>query len=186
MANIKEISYEDSTEELRAVYDHLLESRGKLANVHTIHSLNPQTLVDHMQMYLTIMFRKSPLKRYQREMMAVVTSATNRCPYCVVHHAEALDFFWKDKDRIDHLVKDYRELNLAPMDRALCGYARQLTKDSASAKVQEKLEQIKDLGGSDRLILDATLVVSYFNYVNRIVNGLQIQLEDDPGGFKYA
>lgn len=46
-----------------------------------IHSLNPQSLFDHFHLYKTLMYGKSPLKRPQREMIAVVVSAINRCKY---------------------------------------------------------------------------------------------------------
>ena len=38
---------------------------------------------------------------------------------------------------------------------------------------------------SDREILDATLVISYFNFVNRNVLALGVELEEDPSGFNY-
>lgn len=46
-----------------------------------IHSLNPQSLFDHFNLYKTLMYGKSPLKRPQREMIAVVVSAINNCKY---------------------------------------------------------------------------------------------------------
>lgn len=46
-----------------------------------IHSLNPQSMLDHQQLYVTLMYRNSPLKRSQREMIGVVVSALNHCVY---------------------------------------------------------------------------------------------------------
>ena len=38
----------------------------------------------------------------------------------------------------------------------------------------------------ERAILDAALVIAYFNFVNRLVLGLGVQLEQDKGeGYKY-
>lgn len=55
--------------------------RGKLAEVHKIQSLNSATFVLQMDLYMAIMYAKSPLNRAQREMMAVVVSAANYCDY---------------------------------------------------------------------------------------------------------
>lgn len=44
-------------------------------------------------------FGRSGLKRAERELIAVVVSATNGCAYCVQHHAEALNSYWKDSER---------------------------------------------------------------------------------------
>ena len=38
---------------------------------------------------------------------------------------------------------------------------------------------------SDRAILDASLVVGYFNFVNRMVLALGVKLEKEPGGYNY-
>jgi len=86
MANIKVISYEEATGKLKDIYDGLIEKRGKLADVHTILSLNPDTIIAHLELYSSIMFSHSPLTRAQREMIAVVVSAANGCSYCQQHH----------------------------------------------------------------------------------------------------
>jgi len=54
---------------------------GRAANIMKVHSLNPPSMVAHRSIYRTLMFRPSPLKRYQREMIAVVVSALARCHY---------------------------------------------------------------------------------------------------------
>jgi uncharacterized peroxidase-related enzyme len=97
MAYIKTIEPENAKGELKTIYDNLIKTRGKIAEVHKIQSLNPEALVAHMDLYMTIMFGKSPLKRYQREMLGVVVSASNRCAYCINHHEQALLAYWKDE-----------------------------------------------------------------------------------------
>lgn len=54
---------------------------GDVDHIMKIHSLNPQSLFDHFNLYKTLMYGKSPLKRPQREMIAVVVSAINQCEY---------------------------------------------------------------------------------------------------------
>lgn len=39
------------------------------------------------------------------------------------------------------------------------------------------VERLRDYGLSDRDIVDANQVVAYFNYVNRIADGLGVELE---------
>ncbi len=59
---------------------------------------------------------------------------------------------------------------------ALCGYALELTL-RPWAIVEQDLAPLRDAGLSDRDIVDANQVVSYFNYVNRVADGLGIELE---------
>ena len=171
---------------LKEVYDELTRTRGKLAEVHKIQSLNPQSIRDHMALYMTVMFAKSPLSRAEREMIGVVVSATNRCRYCIAHHGEALLHFWKDQDRLDALVRRHDELvGLTDREAALCRYAQVVTDHPESDEVGQVVDDLRAAGLDDREILDATLVASYFNFVNRIVLALEVELEDDAGGYLY-
>ncbi len=184
MSIIKIIEPEEATGELKEIYKELKKSRGKIAEVHKMQSLNPHTITHHMDLYLSIMFGKSPLKRYQREMMAVVVSAINGCKYCIRHHAEALLYYWKDENRLNNLIADYTSANLNEKDILLCKYAEKLSLKPANRTTEQLAQTLKELLG-DRTLLDASLVISYFNFVNRMVNGLGIELESDPGGYKY-
>ncbi|RMG27867.1 MAG: peroxidase [Bacteroidetes bacterium] len=185
MPHIQIIEPEQAEGRLREIYDKLIESRGKLAEVHKIQSLNPETIVRHIDLYMSIMFGQSPLKRVQREMMAVVVSKANECVYCQVHHAEAVQHYWKDETRVQQLRQDYTRLELSPADRALCDYAWRLTREPGRANEEVLIQPLRAQGFSDRAILDATLVVSYFNFVNRIVLALGVPLEAAPGGYRY-
>jgi uncharacterized peroxidase-related enzyme len=185
MPRIDVIQPEQADGELKRIYDDLEKSRGKVAEVHKIQSLNPDSIVKHMDLYLSIMFGRSPLKRVRREMMAVVVSKTNGCEYCQVHHAEAVNHYWKDEKKTARLREDYRQLDLPEADRALCDYARILTEAPDRAAQEDLTAPLKAAGLSDRAILDATLVIAYFNFVNRIVLALGVHLEQDPGGYNY-
>ena len=186
MAYINVIDYPESKGELREIYDHLISSRGKLAEVHKIQSLNPPTIVAHMDLYMKIMFSKSPLRRYQREMIGVVVSKYNDCTYCVKHHAEALHHFWKDDKRVIDFVGDYTKTQLTEIDLLLCNLAKNLTINPGYPHKTKLLKSLSDAGVDDRGILDAHLVVAYFNFVNRLVLGLGVKLEaEGASGYNY-
>lgn len=185
MAFIDVIQHEQSEGQLKEIYDGLVESRGKLAEVHKIQSLNPESITNHMDLYMTIMFKKSPLKRVTREMIAVVVSAANNCAYCQKHHADAVNHYWKDSEKVEQLKKDYTQLDLSDVERKLCDYAHHLTTNAGPLKESDFIQPLRDLGLGDRAILDANMVISYFNFVNRMVLGLGVQEEDTTGGYKY-
>lgn len=60
--------------------------------------------------------------------------------------------------------------------RALCEYARKLTV-RPGAVVEDDLAPLREVGLDDRDIVDANQVASYFNYVNRVADGLGVELE---------
>jgi uncharacterized peroxidase-related enzyme len=185
MALINIIQPKDAEGELKEIYDNLTQSRGKIAEVHKIQSLNPKSIVNHMDLYMTLMYGKSPLKRVIREMIGVVVSRANQCNYCQIHHAEAVNHYWKDDEKTAKFTADYRSVVLNELELKLCEYAFEHTVNPSSDK-QPIIEHLKQLGLSDRAILDATMIIGYFNFVNRIVAGLKVELEDEGAkGYKF-
>jgi alkylhydroperoxidase family enzyme len=81
MAWIKVISEAEAEGDLAEQYSQLIEPWGGVDNILKIHSLNPESLRAHVLLYKTVMYGKSPIPRPQREMIAVVVSAANRCTY---------------------------------------------------------------------------------------------------------
>ncbi len=185
MAYIKTIEPEQAEGKLKEIYDNLVETRGKIAEVHKIQSLNPEALVAHMELYMTIMFGKSPLRRYQREMLGVVTSAANLCAYCINHHEQALLAYWKDEEKTRQLVNNRSKLDLSETDHLLCNLAEHLTLNKNPDYTGE-IESLQNAGLKDRAILDAVQVIAYFNFVNRMVLGLGVEFsEEEMKGYKY-
>lgn len=73
-------------------------------------------------------------------------------------------------------VASGRTEQLAPRLQALCTYALKLTREPA-AVTEADVAALRAVGLDDRAIVDANQVVSYFNYVNRIADGLGVELE---------
>lgn len=186
MSRIKVIQESEATGRLKEIYDEIILKRGKLAEVIKIQSLRPESIVKHIDLYMEIMFSKSLMSRAQREMIAVVVSAHNHCKYCVTHHAEALNQYWKNEKQVALLSMDFSLLALSEQDKTICAYAVALTKYPSNHSTEELIQKMKQLGLTDEAILDATLVISYFNFVNRMVLGLGVELENDQGtGYNY-
>lgn len=74
-------------------------------------------------------------------------------------------------------MHDYRNADLEPSVRALCDYAVKLTAAPAEVGVKDA-ELLRSHGWDDAAIHDAIQVVSFFNYINRIAEGVGI--EDEP------
>ena len=62
-------------------------------------------------------------------------------------------------------------------DRALCDYAVKLTLTPGRMSADD-VEQLRTLGLSDSQITVAVQVIGYFNYINRVADGLDVETED--------
>ncbi len=79
MAKIRTVSENSADEMLALVYDRITGGAGSVGNILKVQSLLPPSLATHYDFYRTIMFGRSPLRRVDREMIAVVVSQINQC-----------------------------------------------------------------------------------------------------------
>lgn len=185
MPFIRVIEETDAQGKLKEVYENITSSRGKLSNIMKIHSLNPDAMDKHMEFYKAIMFGKSDISREVKEMIAVVVSVVNKCDYCINHHAEALNYYWKDKEKLQKFIKDYKSIELSPEINLILDYAYKLTAFPNSIS-QIDIDNLKTFNWTDENVLLVNLIISYFNFVNRIALGLGVEFsEDEIKGYKY-
>ena len=173
MSWIEEIEISEAEGKLAEMYAALVKKRGKVSNILKVHSLNPDAMGDHLNLYMTLMFGKSGLSRAEREAVAVVVSANNDCEYCVRHHAEALKYYIDDEETLTMLMDADGLETLEPRLSNIVRHAEKLT-TAPVAMTDSDLDELRAEGLSDRDILDLTLIVSYFNFVNRIALGLGV------------
>jgi len=81
MAHIPYVPVEEAEGLLAELYRTYADNDGSVDNILRIHSLNPRSMKDHLQLYSHLMRGPSPLSRIQREMLAVTVSAENDCFY---------------------------------------------------------------------------------------------------------
>jgi len=81
MAWIKTIDPDDAEGPLKDLYGRAFKRAGRLWHILRLQSGNAEVLKASTDLYLAIMYGRSPLSRGQREMLAVVVSRTNGCHY---------------------------------------------------------------------------------------------------------
>ena len=72
---------------------------------------------------------------------------------------------------------DFRTCEFDEADMALCEYAIELTRWPGDVS-EEDVDRLRTHGFDDDQVTIATQVIAYFNYINRIADGLGVDLED--------
>lgn len=184
MTFIQTVAPEQATGTLKDAYAKATADRGALANIWKVTSLHPGSIRAHLNLYEEVHFAESPLSRRERELIATVVSRTNDCGYCLAHHADAFGRHATEPGLQALVATDYTKAPLSARERALCDHAVLLT-EKPGAVTTKDIEKLRIVGLDDRAILDLTLVVSYFNFANRIATGLGLSHEDVRKPYKY-
>jgi uncharacterized peroxidase-related enzyme len=78
---------------------------------------------------------------------------------------------------VEQLKSDWRVANLSSPDRAMLEYAVKLTLEPWHM-VEEDVIALREAGFSDADILDINQITGYYAFVNRLADGLGVELED--------
>jgi len=87
-----------------------------------------------------------------------------------------------DDHLVDQIIADYSVADIESAVRAVLDFARKLT--ATPGRMQpEDVEGLRREGWDDRAIHDVVQVTAYFNYINRVADGLGVDLEPEmpPG-----
>ncbi|KAL1846826.1 hypothetical protein Plec18170_008968 [Paecilomyces lecythidis] len=138
-------------------------------------SVNPDTarrFVTYYEDLFTNPNAKLPL--WEREIIAVVTSATNRCGLCTANHTIGLSAaIGGDRIRAKRIAADHHLVELTEREHALADLSERLTLAPRTISAQD-LDQLRQVGFEDEEILEAVETISWFNHSNRITIALGI------------
>lgn len=150
------------------------EKLGFVPNVLRAHAFDIDKLNAFTALYNDLMLAPSGLTKLEREMVAVVVSATNRCHYCLVAHGAAVRQLSGDPQLGEALVTNWRVADVDARMRAMLAFAEKIT--LASATIEEADRQtLRDYGLSDRDIWDLANVAAFFNMSNRVASATAMQ-----------
>lgn len=184
---IRMLQYDESSGYLRQLYDRVKGPGGAIDNVMKIHSLRPHTMEGHSALYKSVLHHAdNATPVWFLECLGIYTSLANNCDYSVAHHFAGLTRLLKDeaKAKTIHaaLAAGKPENAFDGKQLALLRYVRKLT-----LQPQKMLEvdviTCRDAGCSDAEIFEANQVCAYFNYSNRLLNGLGVTTKGDLLGY---
>jgi len=183
MSWIKTINYNNANAQLKRIYNKVKGPNNNIDNVLSIHSLRPHTLTGHMSLYKNVLHNSNnEIPKWFLETLGVYVSFLNGCDYCVTHHFGGLKRLVDNNQRSDAIMQAIKKDTLDTIfDRQhflALDYAKKITKDLKDV-TENDIENLRKSGFSDGEILEINQVVSYFNYVNRSVVGLGVNLNGD-------
>lgn len=156
----------------KAMSDYFAKCKEKLGfvpNVLEAYAIDNAKLEAFAAFYNDLMLAPSGLSKLEREMIAVVVSAENRCYYCLTAHGAAVRQLSGDPVLGEMLVMNYRAAPLDRRQRAMLDFAVKTTLSSATI-VEADRQALRDAGFTDRDIWDIAAVAAFYNMSNRMAS----------------
>ena len=160
---------------------------GTVDNVMRVHSHRPNTMRGHVALYRAALHDESNcIPQWLQETISSYVSILNRCDYSLANHWSNARHLIGNNARADAiesaLNRDKPEAVFDGRELALMRYAKKLT--VTPAEMQEAdVQELKAAGLDDGEILEANQIIGYFNYVNRLLNGLGVTTDGDTVGY---
>jgi uncharacterized peroxidase-related enzyme len=168
-------------------YQKVRTPHGTVDNVMKAHSLRPHTMEGHVSLYRSVLHNPdNTLPFWFLEVVASYVSMLNRCDYSLTHHFTNARRLIRDKARSEAiraaLEAQAPERAFQGKELALLVYAGKLT-IAVGRMERADIDALRAAGCDDGEILEVNQVCAYFNYSNRLLNGLGVTTEGDVIGY---
>ena len=121
-----------------------------------------------------LMLGPSGLSTLEREMIATVVSAQNRCFYCITVHGASVRQLAGDPLLGEMMAMNYRAARLTKRQRAMLDFAVKLTVEPWAIEDGDRV-RLTAAGFSERDIWDIAAVASFYNMTNRLASATDMR-----------
>jgi uncharacterized peroxidase-related enzyme len=136
----------------------------------------PETSTPLTQFHEVLLRGPSPFTTAERELIAAYVSGLNRCGYCHGVHTATAERMGVEAGLLPRLVDDDALPGVEAKLRPVLVLARKLTLSPDSVSKADA-DAILTAGWDDAALYYAVAVTALFNFMNRLVEGLGIELD---------
>lgn len=132
----------------------------------------------HLMLFHEVLMRgeDSPFSIAERELLAAyVSGVMDDCGYCVnIHKLVAIRFGIKD-GLLESLVEDIDSADVEDKIKPVLHYVKKLTLHPGKM-IQSDTDAVLNAGWSERALYDALMICCNWNFMNRLVEGLGLEV----------
>jgi uncharacterized peroxidase-related enzyme len=176
MAFIELIGDDSGSEHARRLVDGARDGAGEVPNFVRLFAHRPD-VYDAWQGLKAAVADGMDLRRY--ELATLAAACELRSTYCAAAHGSILADRFLDADTVRRLAADHRAGGLDDVDVAVMDLAAKVARDATSV-TQADVDRLRDLGLSDRDVLDVVLAATIRCFFSKTLDAL-----DAPADAKY-
>ncbi len=169
-------------ERLQKLFGKARERLGFVPNVFRSYSVRPERFSAWFTHFQSVHEPTDGLTAADREMIAVVVSAWNRCTYCVVAHGQALRAALggtaEGEVLADYIATNWRHAGLDDRRYAICDVAEKLTA-TPHLMSESDLARLHAVGLTKDEVWDVVEIAAMYNFTNRMASALGQQPNEE-------
>ena len=152
MAFISTVPEDQAPDDVKRMYDQILEKQGYIPNYSRAFSHRPQVMEAWGTLLRTI---KSNLDTRRFELVTLAAARALNNSYCMLAHGSILRQKFYSPEQLTLIAKDYHSAGLTQAEIAMMAFAEQVARDAA-AITRNDIEELRGYGFSDAEIFDIT------------------------------
>lgn len=136
----------------------------------------PQTSEPLIQFHEVLLRGPSPFTEGERELIAAYVSGLNHCRYCHGVHIATAELLGVPYNSVASALDEIDTAPVAERMKPVLRYAQKLTRQP-NGVTQADADAIFDAGWDETALYHTVAVTALFNFMNRLVEGMGIELE---------
>lgn len=165
-----------ATGDVAEIYAADVHDLGYVAEYTRVMSVNPEAYRAWEQLVRAIAGSLG-LRRY--ELVTLAAARGTRSEHCrLAHGRKSLKLF--AEPQLEAIARDHHDADLTEAEVAMMDFAERISRDSSAMTEADSL-RLRELGFTDREIVDITLAAAARNYFSRAIQALAVPVEVPPG-----
>jgi uncharacterized peroxidase-related enzyme len=176
MSIIETVDEDEATGFVAEVYAKEVNDLGYVASHTKAMTVNPEAYAAWEQLIRAII---AQLGRRRFELVTLAAAEAVHSQACLLAHGRKT-LKLMDEDQLERVARDYHDADLSEAEVAMMEFAERVVTDSVEMTDADSL-RLRELGFSDREIVDITLAASARGYFSRALQALAVEPDSPPG-----
>lgn len=173
MSIIKPISDADATGVVAEIFAADVAEQGYVAGHTRVLAISPDAY-NAWEELITTIGRPMDKRRYELVTLAAALGAKSR--HCRLAHGRKT-LRYVPEDELLLIARDYRSAGLSEAEVAMMEFAEKVSVDAAAMTDADSI-RLRELGFSDREIVDIAMAAAARNFFSRLIQSLAVEVDD--------
>jgi len=170
MAHINLPEFEQMSPAVQEKARPILEKTGQLGEIFKLIAIDENIYFATDGMVQRYLLDETSLSYDIKESIALLISQENGCKMCVDVHKSIAKMLGVSEQRVEQVLQGVDTIDTTDKEKALLNFCIKASRKDNYKIQKSEIDTLKDLGYTDKQVLEAVSITGYFNYINTLSN----------------